>query len=344
MAERRPFLNPGTASRPAAQGPGIERVTLCLDRSEFGERALPHALLAARAFDAPLSLLHVLDTPAGQKSWDACEWEILRSESHAYLDRVRGIAGGERVDVSLVEGKVEDQILHEIGIGCSQLLILSTHGEHGLHGWHMGCTARQLLAAAPCSLLLVPAWLEPPPQDRGYARILVPLDGSARAECALPVAVRMARACGAEIILLHVVPGAPLTQAETSLPEDRDIAHALDERNAAVARRYLERAKRSCAGQVKVRTLLRRGADVRDVLLDLPREDAVDLIVMSAHGQTGSDARPYGSAALHLIDHGATPLLIVQDLSAETRVRLAKAFRERRQPARQASLFHDSVR
>ncbi len=37
-----------------------------------------------------------------------------------------------------------------------------------------------------------------------FQRILVPLDGSARAERALPVAARIARACGASIILLRV--------------------------------------------------------------------------------------------------------------------------------------------
>ena len=38
-----------------------------------------------------------------------------------------------------------------------------------------------------------------------FKRILIPLDGSERAECALPVAVRAARAVGGSIILLRVV-------------------------------------------------------------------------------------------------------------------------------------------
>src|SRR5947209_20206501 len=36
-------------------------------------------------------------------------------------------------------------------------------------------------------------------------RILVPLDGSARAECAVPVAGRLARATGGGVVLMQVV-------------------------------------------------------------------------------------------------------------------------------------------
>jgi nucleotide-binding universal stress UspA family protein len=38
-----------------------------------------------------------------------------------------------------------------------------------------------------------------------FQRILVPLDGSTRAESALPVAARLAKASGGSVILLHVL-------------------------------------------------------------------------------------------------------------------------------------------
>jgi nucleotide-binding universal stress UspA family protein len=39
-----------------------------------------------------------------------------------------------------------------------------------------------------------------------FRRILVPLDGSARAEQALPIAARLAQASGGSLLLLRVVP------------------------------------------------------------------------------------------------------------------------------------------
>lgn len=38
-----------------------------------------------------------------------------------------------------------------------------------------------------------------------FKRILVPLDGSSRAEQALPIAARIARASGGSVLLLHVI-------------------------------------------------------------------------------------------------------------------------------------------
>ena len=62
-----------------------------------------------------------------------------------------------------------------------------------------------------------------------FRRILVPLDGSARAEQALPLAARIARAAGGSVLLLHVVsiplefgPSPSHAAPRVSNPEPRD--------------------------------------------------------------------------------------------------------------------------
>src|SRR5438270_651111 len=49
-----------------------------------------------------------------------------------------------------------------------------------------------------------------------FKRILVPLDGSVRAERALPIAARLARASGGSIVLVRVVSTAPATMPSAS--------------------------------------------------------------------------------------------------------------------------------
>jgi len=70
-----------------------------------------------------------------------------------------------------------------------------------------------------------------------YKRILVPLDGSALAEQALPHAVAQAERFGAELILLRVV--------ELIAPMDalvpREAARRAEERTKAWTQEYLER-------------------------------------------------------------------------------------------------------
>ena len=52
-------------------------------------------------------------------------------------------------------------------------------------------------------------------------------------------------------------------------------------------------------------------------LHNLVTEEKVDMVVMSAHGYSGSTSQSYGSLALNFIMYGTTSLLIAQDLSPD---------------------------
>jgi hypothetical protein len=56
------------------------------------------------------------------------------------------------------------------------------------------------------------------------------------------------------------------------------------------------------------------GDNVTIALHDLVKREDVDLVVLSAHGFSGSDRWPYGRTALSFIAYGASTLIIVQDL------------------------------
>ena len=63
-----------------------------------------------------------------------------------------------------------------------------------------------------------------------FQRILVPLDGSERAERAIPVAARIARNTGSSILFLRVVPfpveyGIARIQPTTFVPGDDEAEH-----------------------------------------------------------------------------------------------------------------------
>jgi len=80
-----------------------------------------------------------------------------------------------------------------------------------------------------------------------FQRILVPLDGSARAERALPVAARIARATGGSLVLLQVVPSQNeytiySVQPTIVTPEEVEVtrAHAADYLNAVALKDDLE--------------------------------------------------------------------------------------------------------
>ena len=137
--------------------------------------------------------------------------------------------------------------------------------------------------------LLIPASIldELPKREVTYERTLVPLDASPQAEHALPLAVRLAREHGSEMILIHVVPVPELIKPEPLNDEERELERRLIERNTRVAERYLGRLSDQLSHEgVRVRTVLTHD-DVRLELMRSIEREQPDLIVLSGHGRSG---------------------------------------------------------
>lgn len=141
-----------------------------------------------------------------------------------------------------------------------------------------------------------------------FKHILVPLDGSTCAECALPVAARVAGATGAKITLVRVA-AAP-ERAPLGVPPDieqRLLTAELDE-----AKRYLEpiAASGRLPGLMAETTV--RVGPVASTLLDVAQSLHTDLIVMCSHRYTGLKRWALGSVALHIARCSPVPVLILQ--------------------------------
>lgn len=139
-----------------------------------------------------------------------------------------------------------------------------------------------------------------------YKRIIVTLDRSALAEQALAHAVDIAKAFGAQIELVIVVPVMQqLMQNGSTVNIDWDAEVAEDEEYlAGILARVRE------AG-VEVRSEVRRG-DVAEEILRHVDEARADLIVMSTHGRSGLGRWVYGSIADRVLRHSPVPVLLVR--------------------------------
>jgi nucleotide-binding universal stress UspA family protein len=149
-----------------------------------------------------------------------------------------------------------------------------------------------------------------------YKKILVPLDGSKRAEAILGHVVPLAQASEAELILLQVIsPGSP-EFIEPMGPFGAPMAmepyfQALESaENEATA--YMQSSVGTLKKQgVQARSRILRGEAVRSII-DIANEENVDLVAMASHGRTGLARVFYGSVAngvLHQIDR---PLLLIR--------------------------------
>lgn len=143
-----------------------------------------------------------------------------------------------------------------------------------------------------------------------FKRILVPLDGSPRAERALPMAARIARASGGTVLLLQVVPAAnefgPY-QRPSTLPREvvnADIAHAAT---------YLSNTAHSntlAGAETKVAVL--SGPDALTILATV-KEQHSDLMIMVSHGATGIKRWVLGSVAQKMARYSPVPVLVLRD-------------------------------
>ncbi|HEU4429984.1 MAG TPA: universal stress protein [Myxococcota bacterium] len=305
------------AAEPAGRTGSFSHVTICLDGSPPGERAVPHAVAIARALGAPLTLLRVLECePSSAAPADPLGWEFKRREARDYLERLaaRFHSADAVVDSEVIEGgRAADEICRWATSHQVDLTVATTHGEGGLSPWALSGTARKLLDRAPGSVLMVPASLpEGSPGVPRYRRVLVPLDGSQAAETAVPIAERIAAAHDAELIVAHVVPELELTRIGPLEEEDVELAERVKRRNERVAQVYFDRLRgRLTRGPRAPRAVILYGSDVAGRLASLLRTESVDLVVMSASSRVERSAC-CGGIAVALIERALTPLLIVR--------------------------------
>jgi nucleotide-binding universal stress UspA family protein len=319
-------MDPPNRDLSAGGPPPIRHVGVCLDRSPVGDRVVPHAVALARAFGAKLTVLHALEPPNERPEatpTDPLEWELQRTEARRHLAAVEAehAVADLPVATELLEGRPAEEIRDWVGSHGVDLTVLCSHGASGWTEWRLASTARKLIEGISGSVLLVPAWSvqEPPKDEVTYDRILVPLDGSPRAESALPLASSVARAHGSELLLLHIVPRPERSCLCPLDAEEQDLEQRLVDRNARAAELYLEGMReRVAGGGLRVRTLVTVDGDVRGEILRRIAENRVDLVVFSGHGRGGRAELPFGSVASYLLEHATAPLLVVRERTAHT--------------------------
>ena len=140
-----------------------------------------------------------------------------------------------------------------------------------------------------------------------YRRVLIPLDGSARAEQALPHALAQARHFQAELILLKAVEPFPHARGMSLADLER-----IRQQTHTWALEYLERLAADIQQQ---------GVSVHKVTIDgrphtgiaeYAETNQVDLIVMSTRGQSGLSRWLMGSVADRVVRGATVPVLLVR--------------------------------
>jgi nucleotide-binding universal stress UspA family protein len=294
----------------------FQHLLVPLDGSRLAEAALPAVECIARATNASVTLLHVVekDSPPTVHG----EHHLTRAdEAETYLQSLTARLGGLGFPVShhvhsVEVGDVARSIVDHAMELSPDLIVLSTHGRQGPWSWISGSIAQQVIARGKTPVLVVqPQEGEAPPfQCRS---LLVTLDGNAEHEAGMEAAIGLAQACSASIHLVMAVE-TPQALSGTWISTWRLSPFATSEVLEMAHRggneylgRQLERIR---SLGLEVSAEVGRGRPVQ-VIRKISEEHKVDLVVMATHGTLGLSAFWAGSLAARFARASRIPMLLV---------------------------------
>ena len=138
----------------------LNRVLVPVDFSECSRKALAYALPLAEAFDATLTLVHIVEPFYPIPELAAVDVSLFQRQVREGAERQlaalrKELGGNAAVETVLRVGHPVTEIINAARELDSDLIILSTHGRTGLAHVFMGSTAEQIVRRAGCPVLTV---------------------------------------------------------------------------------------------------------------------------------------------------------------------------------------------
>jgi nucleotide-binding universal stress UspA family protein len=149
-----------------------------------------------------------------------------------------------------------------------------------------------------------------------YKTILVPLDGSKRAEAILPHVKDMAAHYGSSLVFLRVFEITLITPEMADYDDEyKALPHINREQiqeQIADAQNYLRGVCKKMADQgIRSRFRVEHGP-IAATIINKAAEEKADIIAMASHGASGLEGVYYGSVAAGVLQRVDRPLLIVR--------------------------------
>lgn len=299
-----------------------------LDGSPFSEQALPVALGIARRAKAALQIVQVQPILASIYSEGPIFLESdlesqIKARQRAYLDnmarRLETLAP-VRVAPFLLEGEIAPTLCSHVAHSEADLVVMTTHGRGPLARFWLGSVADEMLRKLSRPLLLLrPRDVLPDfSTEATFRRVLLPLDGTPRAEAIIEPALALGNLMGAEYTLLRAVQPVLVNnytlegigigaQADALIERSHQIQEQLEQEAQAYLTRTADRL-RDHGLQVQTRVAIEdtpAAAILREVV-----SGAADVVALETHGRHGLSRLLLGSVADKVIRGSTAPVLV----------------------------------
>jgi nucleotide-binding universal stress UspA family protein len=296
------------------------RILVPVDGSPLGERALAQAVPIAEQHGATLVLMHVAEPinpivlGGGAPVRDSALDQAWRVDAETYLKKATARTRKRTsvpVESVLREGRIVPTIAAYVTETRVGLIVMCTHGRGGFERLWLGSVADGLIRHLPVPVLLVRGGRKAAKSDAAavpFARIVVALDGSPRAERALTETLHLVQTTPTAMTLVNVVhpTAAMASKSFPSRAEQEMCANYLE----PLAVRH-----RSATCEIGVETMAY--ANVGRAILEVAKRHDATLIALATQGLGGAQRLIVGSVADKLIRTATMPVLVVPPAPAE---------------------------
>jgi nucleotide-binding universal stress UspA family protein len=284
----------------------IRTVVAATDFSFFAHRAARRAGVLARAHDAVLQLLHVLDSSSARallRNFRSIELEQpLRSEAERALASLANdvvAAGGTVNDRLLREGNVRDEIV--AASADSDLLVLGPRGINPIKDFFLGSTAERMARMIECPMLVVK-------QDPEivYDNVLVPVDFSDYSAPALRFAAELAP--NATLHVFHALDYPLDGRLRTAGITDEGLSAYRDELHRE-AQANMDDLTARVQGRAVLGTV--KAGDARALITELVDANHYSLIVLGKQGRSWLSEHILGSVTHFVLERATCDVVVV---------------------------------
>ncbi|MEJ2740178.1 MAG: universal stress protein [Dehalococcoidia bacterium] len=284
-----------------------ERILVPLDGTELAEKALPYAKNIAKLKGSTLILFAVSLTIFAERR-DRLYSSYLEVKAKELNDE------GIKTTTATSHGYIAQEIV-KFAQENIDLIVMATHSYSGAKHWMFGSVTQKVLFGTEIPVLLVKG--TSPELSGEFNRILIPLDGSPFSEASFPYIEELTRNTDREVILLHICEP-PLVPSYGSRPINQSWKKHRDnmwEEMEKLATNYLTTkmtALKKKGVNVKTRVVKAQSGEVVKTIMQVSKEENIDLIVVATQGRAGERRWVYGNVANKIVEEISQPLLLVR--------------------------------
>jgi nucleotide-binding universal stress UspA family protein len=285
----------------------FDSILVLLDSKSRHTSIAQYAIDFADTTNSKVKLAYMMDAhdAGGSTFTDPVAWGLLKAEASDMLEQLTAQLTSREVEVTttVLDNQPMEALGQQIDLSDVGLIIIAKPSGN------ISDKLYTLMRTTAIPMLYIP---EAGTFQSTQPKILVPLDGSQRAEVTLPLIQYLGTELTSHTVLAHIVQPPSGIYSQGVQNGERDLIVQLIEKGREKATQYLHDFAARFHTPTDTKVVI--NSNIATSIHQLIDDEDIDLVVLSAHGESGEPKWPFGSIAHNLISYAAVPVLVVQDL------------------------------